>query len=99
MLASAKSGLYSAKMFYFLCMVCIFQTLQNDLHQFTSSIKQLDEAAQPVLNDINSDYRQLISETVTCLLSRLQAVQDDAAKHQKVLNQRREDLITYQVLF
>jgi len=76
----------------------VFQTLQQELQECVSSVKHMNETTQSVMNDIDSGHQQqLILQTITRLLSRLQSVENDAAQREKTLIKRTEDLTTYQV--
>ena len=77
--------------------IVFFQTLQKELQECLSSVKQMDEATQPVMSGIGSDRQLLILQTVTRLLSRLQSAEDDATQSEKNLIKRTEDLTAYQV--
>ena len=62
-----------------------------------SGVKHVDETTRSVMNDVNSDRRQLILQTVTRLLFRLQSVVDDTAQCENTLIKQTEDLTAYQV--
>jgi len=70
---------------------------QHELQECVSSIKQMDDMSQPVIDDIDSDHRRLILQTVARLLCHLQSVEDYAAQHEKTLIKRNDDLTAYQV--